>query len=78
MQNEDKMEALGMHDQGFKAHLIPVVNDVENTDLGQWQCFSYPADPNDSSLFVHEYAFGRRVLVRIDQLTGREHFVREL
>jgi hypothetical protein len=39
----------------------------------------YTSQPTDiPGQFIHEYPNGRRVLVEVDSITGKETFIREL
>ncbi len=53
----------------------PAVQQALDQDL----YFSYPADPNEHpGTFIHEYKNGKKVLIKIDSQTGKEHFIKNL
>jgi hypothetical protein len=38
----------------------------------------YPAPNGVANWFIHEYPNGRKVLVEVDPITGKETFIRQL
>lgn len=63
----------------FSAYLAPVASKAVQQALDQDLYFSYPADPNEHpGTFIHEYKNGKKVLIKIDSQTGKEHFIKNL
>ena len=71
-------DVFDMNAQQFSEYLAPVVEQTVLQALDDGLYFSYPADSNEfPEAFVHEYKNGRKVLIRIDSKTGKEHFIKE-
>ncbi|QJD97187.1 hypothetical protein HH214_15565 [Mucilaginibacter robiniae] len=79
MDELSEKDIFAMDDQEFKSLLAPVIREAVQSSLDQGLYFSYSAGiKDDPALFIHEYKDGKRVLIRVDAATGREHFVKDL
>jgi hypothetical protein len=66
-----------MNDEAFSSYLQPAASAVVDGALNNGLYVSYPAGEKFPGTFIHQYKSGRKVLVSIDQSTGKEHFVRD-
>jgi len=63
----------------FAAHLLPVAENAARQSLEQGLYFSYPSRlEGEPATFIHEYQNGRKVLVKVDNQTGKEQFLKNL
>ncbi|MDB5145752.1 MAG: hypothetical protein JWQ66_4465 [Mucilaginibacter sp.] len=62
----------------FADYLLPVAENAAKKALDQGLYFSYPAGDDVPGAFIHEYLNGKKILVEIDETTGKEHFLKQL
>ncbi len=68
-----------MNPEQFSEYLAPVAEDTVRQALDDGLYFSYPAGSKElPGAFIHEYKNGKKVLIEIDNQTGKEHFIRNL
>ena len=68
-----------MDAHAFAGYVAPIAQDAVHKAFDQGLYFSYPSGNEDlPSTFIHEYKNGKKVLVKIDTQTGKEHFLKNL
>jgi len=67
-----------MNAEQFSQYLEPVAAGAVNKALENGLYVSCPAGADMPNAFIQEYQNGRKILVEVDQRTGKEHFIRNL
>ena len=63
----------------FASHLAPVAQATAQQALDAGLYHSYPSGlEGEPATFIHEYQNGRKILIKIDGQTGKEHFIKNL
>ena len=63
----------------FATHLKPHTNKIVDEALQNGLYFSYPTDgTGEAGTFIHQYLNDKKILVEIDEQTGKEHFLKSL
>jgi hypothetical protein len=62
----------------FSQYMEPAAAEIVKNALDSGLYVSYPAGSELPGAFVHEYKNGKKMLVEIDPLSGKEHFLRNL